>query len=96
MHSDKRERREFEEIEHSLALLHQKVDHMARTLAEVQADLAGIKDDLAAISTKIDALNQQIADLKAAGAAAVTQDQLDQLAADADALKAQADAAAAK
>ncbi len=89
-------RRQYPTLRDLIRQLHTKVTHMARTLADVQADLVAVKDDLGTIVLNLAALAQTIADLKAAGASAVTQEQLDALATQADELKATAAAAAGK
>jgi len=84
--------------------IHRKVENMARTEQELETDLAGIKGDLDQIATVatttiqnqntlIQSQKDMIAALQAqiAAGSPVTQDQLDNLAATADAIKAQAD-----
>lgn len=59
---------------------------MARTERELSDDLDKVQAGLASIATGQQALKDEIAALQAAGAGAVTQDQLDGLVAKADAL----------
>ena len=72
----------------ALVALLKEIKKMARTLQEVTDALAGVKADVDALAVTVAALREQ-------AKGAVSQDQLDALAGQADALKVAADAAAA-